>query len=72
MAVGYCNGIGGGTVEAELWFWKHQTLYCLKVILFTKNKEIEKCFLEELTEISLAPVQMRLGEGNGSIKRPTP
>lgn len=34
-----------------------------------QNKKEE---LEALTEINLAPIQMRLGEGNGISSRPTP
>jgi hypothetical protein len=32
----------------------------------------EKQKIQGLTEISLAPIHIRLGEGRGSIKRPTP
>lgn len=37
------------------------------------NDKIKENGIDQmLTEISLAPIQIRLGEGNGNSKRPTP
>ena len=39
---------------------------------FDYEYELKLQAVEICTEISLAPINIRLGEGNGSNKRPTP